>query len=940
MAVDEFSDYPDTGASGSQEYTSPEDPSIEFTSKNPRGDYDPPQPDADYGVGATGNVSTSARTSSGGGTGAPFIHPFKLQKVTNPEDNSTKVRVYEGDVYAKIDTFQLDLISLTTSVQSYSTADPPAGPLTKEASLGNHSITFSDVTAQMPQHQHDVDGGAVYIPQHKHLARDSSEDGLVMPNHKHSADTLQAQAGNTSGTTGAAGAHSHTAGSYEMPDHSHDQGGSAEANSSPTTGNTSAAGSHSRGSGSYVIPDHTHKAQEGSNKLLIPQHTHLPRNGSEDGLVMPNHTHGAGGYAMPDHTHNQGGTAAAKTGTDITEGDTGSGTDHTHSISGLTTTVAEHSHSSQGTVSGTDQKLTIKEHTHLPRNGSEDGLVMPNHTHQYNKDDHSHDVTGNTASGTAHTHSITGLSAPMGDHYHTSGGTGTGSDQQLKFKQHTHLPRNSSSEDGLVMPDHEHEAGTDSGNLKIPQHQHEIGISGNTGSVVGSGGSYPCDDTGHYHQVYIKQQTTNIGSTNDRSVEGETDGVKGHGTDASKKRITGNTGNVVGYSGTDEPEHITGNTGGIAHSHPSQSLSGSLGSESDHSHPLSSDVTAASKSGSSVTVGDTTEVKDYNTDSEKRITGNTGNVETSSSSALEVTGNTGGLSTSTSTAITGTSETQADHQHTYNKDDHSHNLTGQTGSVDSSDSKAITGSSSTESAHTHSYTKDDHTHSVTGDTTEVTDYSASGGSERKVTGETGSVKDYSTEANKKCTGTTGDVRDGSSSTLPSFTISVSGSSSSSGLDHSHNIPALESASTTHKFVAVKGQEAAPAAPEETNFTATFNKKIKFEDGTDTIFSYHESSHSSGDFYVKWEITIDADAKIVANGIVGSIERVAVGAGAPADVPFGALTQNGDKELVREEAKRKGTFHQKIGSVSGNTVDQKQFSNINWSMTVLPEVSSP
>ena len=113
MAVDEFSDYPDTGASGSQEYTSPEDPSIDFTSQNPRTDYEPPQPDVDYGVGATGNVSTSGRTSSGGGgTGAPFIHPFKIQKFINPEDNSIKVRVYEGDVYAKIDTFQLELITV------------------------------------------------------------------------------------------------------------------------------------------------------------------------------------------------------------------------------------------------------------------------------------------------------------------------------------------------------------------------------------------------------------------------------------------------------------------------------------------------------------------------------------------------------------------------------------------------------------------------------------------------------------------------------------------------------------------------------------------------------------------------------------------------------------------------------------------------------------
>ena len=793
MAVDEFSDYPDTGASGSQEYTSSEDPSIDFTSQNPRTDYEPPQPDVDYGVGATGNVSTSGRTNSGGGTGAPFIHPFKLEKFTNPDNNSTKVRIYEGDVYAKIDTFQLDLISLTTSVQSYSTADPPAGPLTKEASLGNHSITFSNVTAQMPQHQHDVDGGTVYIPQHKHLARDSSEDGLVMPNHKHSAETsgdsaMKAEAGNTQEETDAAGAHSH----------------------------------------------------------------------------------GAGNYAMPDHSHNQGGTAAAKTGTAITEGDTGSGTDHTHSVSGLTATVAEHSHSSQGTVSGTDQKLTIKQHTHLPRNGSEDGLVMPDHIHA------SDDLTAQAKEGssitegttiqttnTSHTHSSGTLGAPMGDHYHTSGGTGAGSNEQLKFRQHTHS-----------LPD------TTGGPT-----------SGTGGS---SGGSYGGSDSSHTHD------------------------------------LGGSTGNVDNFNSTPpSPEDITGNTGGIPHSLPSQAVEGSTGAEGSHSHNYNKDDHSHS------VTGNTDQVTNY--DSNKKITGNTGNIVgfEGSENPEEVQGNTGGIvGTPPSGSIDGTLANESSHTHKYNKDDHSHTLEGQTGGLYTS--AQIIGTSSTESAHKHTFTKDNHEHSISGDTTEVKDYNTD--SEKRVTGETGSVKDYSTEANKKCTGTTGDVRDGTSSTLPSFNISVSGSSSSSGLDHSHNIPALESASTTHKFVAVKGQEAAPAAPEETNFAATFNKNIKFEDGTDTIFSYHESSHSSGDFYVKWEITIDADAKIVNNGIVGSIERVAVGAGAPADVPFGALTQNGNKELVREVAKRKGTFHQKIGSVTATTVDQVQFSNINWSMTALPEVS--
>jgi hypothetical protein len=351
MAVDEFSDYPDTGASGSQEYTSPEDPSIDFTSQNPRTDYEPPQPDVDYGVGATGNVSTSGKTSSGGGLGAPFIHPFKIQKVTNPDDNSTKVRVYEGDVYAKIDTFQLAIITITTGVS---------------------------------------------------------------------------------------------------------------------------------------------------------------------------HTHSAGNYVIPDHTHN---------------------------------------------------------------------------------------LTGQTAGGS--------------DGAHTHGGT------------------------------------TDTG---------------------GAGS----------------------------------------------------------------------------------------GSESAHVHPISSNMTGGA---------------------------------------------------------------------------HQHDLS----SLDTGD---IVNKSSNDS--------------VTG---------------------------------------------------------TSGTNSNSAVDH--------------KFVAITGQAQAPVSPVPTNFAGTFNKIIQFEDGTDTVFSYHESSHSSGDFYVKWVITISEAAAVQT--IVGSIERVAVGAGAPADIPFGALTQNGSTKAL-ERTELTGTFHQKIGSVTTTTVDQVQFSNINWSMTVLPEVS--
>ena len=432
----------DTGLSGAREHTSSQDSSIVFTSESSRSEYVKSNPDANYGVGASGSVSTAGKPSSGGGSLAPFIHPFKLERVLDPDDpNSTKVRVYEGDIYAKIDTFKLDLVTITTGAS---------------------------------------------------------------------------------------------------------------------------------------------------------------------------HTHSAGSYAMPDHSHNQGGTAAAKTGTDITEGDTGSGTDHTHGVTGLSATVA--------------------------------------------------------------------------DHYHTSGGSGAGSGQQLKFRQHTHSLPNTTGDP------------TSGGSYSGGDHTHDLG--GSTGNVDGFGGSPPA------------------------------------------------------------PEDITGNTGGIATSAPSSNVSGTLANESSHTHK-------------------------------------------------------------------------------YNKDDHSHTLTGQTGGL----------------------------------------YSSAG------------------------------------------IINTSGTNSNSA--------------ATHNIVVIAGQDQPdPVNPISTTWTTAFNKFVLLDDGSNSLFKYHESSHADGDFYAKWVITIDGDAKVQT--VVGSIHRVALGGNRPDDDPFGDLTQSNTGALTRGQ--NTGTFYQKIGTVNGGIVQQKQFSNINWSMTVLPTVS--
>ena len=435
MAADEFSEYPDTGAEGAGEHSHPQDDSIWFTNKNNYNEYEPPRPDADYGVGASGSVSVAARQGSGGGSAAPFIHPFKLEKVTDPEDpNSTKVRVYAGDVFAKIDTFQLGIVTVTTGAS-----------------------------------------------------------------------------------------HTHSAGSYRLPEHQH----------------------------------------EGYN------------DSSSTGLTIPT------------HTHTQGGTAAAAGSP--TKADTDDESSHTHGLSLATPGGSDgiHSHSDEGTHSG--------------HAGSSDGM----HSHT-NSGGHSHDLSNNTATG-----------APS---------------------------------------------------------------------------------SGHHHE--------------------------------------------------------------------------------------------------------------------------------------------------------------------YETNNHSHTLSGQTGGV----------------------------------------------------------HDHSTAANKKVAGNTADVVPQSGS-LP-LNTGTSGTSSSS--------------TTVHKFVVITGQSKAPN-PTATNWTATFNKAVKADDGSDTLFKYHESANSNGEFYVKWVITINETALVQT--VVGSIERVAVGAAPPDDDPFEALHDNGNGTLHREDADaRIGTFYQKIGKVDTNTIEQDQFSNINWGMTVLPEVS--
>ena len=167
-----FDDYPITGGDGEREYHLSKDKSIYQTEKNEYQQYEQPEPDVDYGIGASGTVSTP-RKSSGGGSSAPFLHPFKIESVADPDTNVTKTRVYKGNLFARIDTFLLAQRTITTTTATYDTSDPPAGPYTTEEDLGTFTIT--GLTATLPQHTHE--------------SRNSGEDGLLMPNHEHDAGT-------------------------------------------------------------------------------------------------------------------------------------------------------------------------------------------------------------------------------------------------------------------------------------------------------------------------------------------------------------------------------------------------------------------------------------------------------------------------------------------------------------------------------------------------------------------------------------------------------------------------------------------------------------------------------------------------------------------------------------------------------------------------------
>lgn len=107
----------------------------------------------------------------------------------------------------------------------------------------------------------------------------------------------------------------------------------------------------------------------------------------------------------------------------------------------------------------------------------------------------------NTGSGTAHTHGATGLSATVGDHYHASGGTGVGSDQQLKFKQHTHSLPNTTGDP------------TSGGSYSGGDHTHDLG--GNTGNVTDFGASPPSVEeiTGNTGGIASSSPSSNVSGT-------------------------------------------------------------------------------------------------------------------------------------------------------------------------------------------------------------------------------------------------------------------------------------------------------------------------------------------------------------------------------------------------------------------------------------------
>ena len=185
---------------------------------------------------------------------------------------------------------------------------------------------------------------------------------------------------------------------------------------------------------------------------------------------------------------------------------TGAETGHTHSGTS-TVTLPQHTHDNSGTAAAkTGGSIT----------------------------------TGQTETAGAHNHSAQGtMAAPLGDHYHAGGGTGVGSDQQLKIKQHTHS-----------LPD-----------ITGGAHSNHSGVTGAITS--GTGGSTPA----HTHD--IGQNLTGGSHTHDLS--------------------TTPTGNITAYGSSGFPEYIEGNTGGVPHSLPSQAVTGVTDTEAAHYHVYNKD---------------------------------------------------------------------------------------------------------------------------------------------------------------------------------------------------------------------------------------------------------------------------------------------------------------------------------------------------------------
>ena len=272
------------------------------------------------------------------------IHPFKLERFTDSKGN-TRTRVYVGKLRYCINTFDIEIKKDKKGVTTY-------------GSVGSTN------TGSESSHTHSGTS-TVTIPEHKHKSRDdSSDDGLLMPDHRHEAGTgsnnLKAVAANSpsSGTTGDAGSHTHSLSALQvtLENHYHDAGGTF------TVGGSS----------------ETKK------------------------LKMPSHTHGLSDITGGAHSTHSGTTDG------MTSGTGGSTTAHTHDI-GQSLTGGSHTHDMTSTPTltitgyGTSgEPENIEGHTggvgHTPPSADVGGTLPtePNHNHSYVKDNHSHLVEGET----------------------------------------------------------------------------------------------------------------------------------------------------------------------------------------------------------------------------------------------------------------------------------------------------------------------------------------------------------------------------------------------------------------------------------------------------------------------------------------------------------------------------------------------------------------